>query len=358
MLLGFSYAEVSGYSYRPGRLAFQWLAVMWLAVNLAGGVLPLALAARMLGAAIIIALQFLSAFRAAEYAWPQVMRSTLPAETGAKTRMLSHYLLFRKELYLVTRFKDVVPFLFCIFALELFCFYTAADSPAVIPIGAGLLIWLANEIWTVRGFANEGRGLSLYTVTLDVWRTMLSAKWLCYWALGTSIAASHYLGWQFGIERSWTNSILLFLKSTCLASTLASFGLLAGYRFTSSGRITLVGQLWHWLKQFGLQSYSSYPISSLSQGTAKRVALASTLLHEPDILLLDEPTNGLDPDQVITVRDTLQTYCAKGALILLSTHIIGLAEKIADQAAILRKGRIVCAGNPTEDVESLYVSHV
>lgn len=88
------------------------------------------------------------------------------------------------------------------------------------------------------------------------------------------------------------------------------------------------------------------------------MALASTLLHEPDILLLDEPTNGLDPDQVITVRDTLQTYCAKGALILLSTHIIGLAEKIADQVAILRKGHIVYAGNPTEDVESLYVSHV
>lgn len=114
----------------------------------------------------------------------------------------------------------------------------------------------------------------------------------------------------------------------------------------------------HWLKQFGLQSYSGYSIGSLSQGTAKRVALASTLLHEPDILLLDEPTNGLDPDQVITVRDTLQTYCAKGALILLSTHIIGLAEKIADQVAILRKGRIVYAGKPTEDVESLYVSHV
>ncbi|BFH66599.1 hypothetical protein J27TS7_35720 [Paenibacillus dendritiformis] len=244
MLLGFSYAEVSGYSYRSGRLAFQWLAVMWLAVNLAGVVLPLALAARMLGAAIIIALQFLCAFRAAEYAWPQVMRSTLPAETGAKTRMLSHYPLFRKELYLVTRFKDVVPFLFCIFALELFCFYAAADSPAVIPIGAGLLIWLANEIWTVRGFANEGRGLSLYTVTLDAWRTMLSAKWLFYWTMGASIAAIHYLGWQFGIERSWTNSMMLFLKSSFLASTLASFGLLAGYRFTSSGRITLVGQLW------------------------------------------------------------------------------------------------------------------
>ncbi|MFL1675205.1 ABC transporter ATP-binding protein [Paenibacillus dendritiformis] len=114
----------------------------------------------------------------------------------------------------------------------------------------------------------------------------------------------------------------------------------------------------HWLKHFGLQSYSSYPMGALSQGTAKRVALASTLLHEPDILLLDEPTNGLDPDQVITVRDTLQMYCAKGALILLSTHIIGLAEKIAHQVAILRKGRIVYAGNPTEDLESLYVSHV
>lgn len=243
MLLGFSYAEVSGYSYRSGRLPFQCLCVVWLAVNLAGVMLPLALAAQMIAAAIIIALQFIGAFRAAEYAWPQVMGSTLPGETGVKTRMLSHYPLFRKELYFVTRFKDAVPFLFCVFALELFCFYAAADSPMVISIGAGLIIWLANEIWTVRGFANEGRGMSLYTVTLEAWRTMLSVKWLCYWALGTSIAAVHYLGWQVGMERPWADSALLFLKSAFLASTLASFGLLAGYRFTASGRITLVGQL-------------------------------------------------------------------------------------------------------------------
>lgn len=243
MLLGFSYAEVSGYSYRSGRLPFQCLSVVWLAINLAGVMIPLALAARMLGAAIMIALQFFCAFRAADYAWPQLMRSTLPADTGAKTRMLSPYPLLRKELYFVTRFKDVVPFVFGVFALELFCFYAAADSPMVIPIGAGLLIWLANEIWTVRGFANEGRGLSLYTVTLDAWRTMLSAKWLCYWVLGTSIAAVHYLGWQFGMERPWTDSTVLFLMSAFLASTLASFGLLAGYRFTAFGRITWVGQL-------------------------------------------------------------------------------------------------------------------
>lgn len=113
----------------------------------------------------------------------------------------------------------------------------------------------------------------------------------------------------------------------------------------------------HWLKHFTLEPYSNYAIGALSQGTARRVALASALLHEPDILLLDEPTNGLDPDQVIIVRDTLQQYCARGALILLSTHIIGLAEKLANQAAILRNGRIVYAGKATGDLESLYVAN-
>lgn len=243
MLLGFACAEGSGYCYRSGRLPCQCLSAVWLAVNLVGVMLPLALAARMLGAAILIALQFMCAFRAAAYAWPQVMRSPLPAKTGAKTRMLSHNPLLRKELYFVTRFQDAVPFLFCAFALELFCFYAAADTPIVIPIGAGLLIWLTNEIWTVRGFANEGRGLSLYTVTLAAWRTMLSAKWLLYWTMGTSIAAVHYLGWQVGMERPWIDSTVLFLKSALLAATLASFGLLAGYRFTAYGRIALVGQL-------------------------------------------------------------------------------------------------------------------
>lgn len=119
----------------------------------------------------------------------------------------------------------------------------------------------------------------------------------------------------------------------------------------------LEDRILHWLKQFALAPYSLYPIGTLSQGTAKRVALASTLLHEPDILILDEPTNGLDPDQVIIVRETLQTYCAQGALILLSTHIMGLAEKTAHQAAILRGGRIVYNGKSTEDMESLYLSH-
>ncbi|WP_055108597.1 ABC transporter ATP-binding protein [Paenibacillus ihumii] len=112
----------------------------------------------------------------------------------------------------------------------------------------------------------------------------------------------------------------------------------------------------YWLKHFLLESYSNYPIGTLSQGTARRVALASQLLHEPDILLLDEPTNGLDPDQVMIVRDTLQQYCSRGALILLSTHIIGLAEKLSHQAAILRNGRLVYAGKSAEDLESLYVA--
>lgn len=132
--------------------------------------------------------------------------------------------------------------------------------------------------------------------------------------------------------------------------------LVGGLRHVESEQ--LEERILHWLKQFKLEPYSLYPIGTLSQGTAKRVALASTLLHEPDIVILDEPTNGLDPDQVIIVRDTLQTYCAKGTIILLSTHIMGLAEKIASQAIILRNGCIVYAGKSTEDMEQLYLSRI
>ncbi|MEK5140361.1 MULTISPECIES: ABC transporter ATP-binding protein [Paenibacillus] len=112
-----------------------------------------------------------------------------------------------------------------------------------------------------------------------------------------------------------------------------------------------------WLERFKLEDYQNIKMEELSQGTKKRVALASTLLHEPTILILDEPTNGLDPDQVMIVRSTLQEYLTEGRVILLSTHIIGLAEKLADQVAILRNGRITYAGRATIDLETLYIAH-
>jgi len=112
-----------------------------------------------------------------------------------------------------------------------------------------------------------------------------------------------------------------------------------------------------WLHKLGLESYGLYPIHTLSQGTAQRVALASTFLHEPDILILDEPTNGLDPAQVIVVREILQAYCKRGTIILCSTHIMGLAEKIAHQVAILHNGQLMYQGDKTEDMEDLYLSY-
>ncbi|MEB4781590.1 ABC transporter ATP-binding protein [Paenibacillus polymyxa] len=112
-----------------------------------------------------------------------------------------------------------------------------------------------------------------------------------------------------------------------------------------------------WLERFKLEDYQNIKMEELSQGTKKRVALASTLLHEPTILILDEPTNGLDPDQVMIVRSTLREYLTEGRVILLSTHIIGLAEKLADQVAILRNGRITYAGRSTIDLECLYIAH-
>uniref|UniRef100_UPI000471600E ABC transporter ATP-binding protein n=1 Tax=Paenibacillus zanthoxyli TaxID=369399 RepID=UPI000471600E len=111
------------------------------------------------------------------------------------------------------------------------------------------------------------------------------------------------------------------------------------------------------LERFDLHSYRNLSMDELSQGTKKRVALSSTLLHKPDILILDEPTNGLDPDQVIIVRDTLREYSEQGGLVLLSTHILGLAEKLADHVGIVRSGRLLFAGEPSGDLESLYLAH-
>lgn len=93
----------------------------------------------------------------------------------------------------------------------------------------------------------------------------------------------------------------------------------------------------------GLGSESHKLISSLSKGYRQRVGLAQAILHDPDVLILDEATSGLDPNQLIEIRQLIREL-GKDKTILLSTHIMQEVQALCDRVVIISKGKIVADG--------------
>ena len=90
----------------------------------------------------------------------------------------------------------------------------------------------------------------------------------------------------------------------------------------------------------GLSNESHKKISQLSKGYRQRVGLANALLHNPDVLILDEPTTGLDPNQLVEIRNVIKNV-GKDKTVFLSTHIMQEVEAICDRVIIIDKGKIV-----------------
>ena len=90
----------------------------------------------------------------------------------------------------------------------------------------------------------------------------------------------------------------------------------------------------------GLTSESHKKIGQLSKGYRQRVGLANTLLHNPDVLILDEPTTGLDPNQLVEIRNVIKNV-GKDKTVFLSTHIMQEVEAICDRVIIINNGKIV-----------------
>lgn len=99
------------------------------------------------------------------------------------------------------------------------------------------------------------------------------------------------------------------------------------------------------LARVGLSSRADSQIRTLSKGMKQRVGLASTLLHDPQVLILDEPTIGLDPIQVLELRDLVRELGQRHT-VLFSTHILSEAEQVCDNVIIINQGRIVAEGAP------------
>lgn len=94
------------------------------------------------------------------------------------------------------------------------------------------------------------------------------------------------------------------------------------------------------IKKTGLLPEAHKKIQQLSKGYRQRVGLANALLHDPEVLILDEPTTGLDPNQLIEIRELIKQV-GKEKTVLLSTHIMQEVEAICDRVIIIHKGEIV-----------------
>jgi ABC-2 type transport system ATP-binding protein len=99
------------------------------------------------------------------------------------------------------------------------------------------------------------------------------------------------------------------------------------------------------LGQCGLDTVAGTIIQKLSKGYRQRLGLAQALIHDPEVLILDEPTVGLDPHQIIEVRELVKGL-AGSRTIILSTHILPEVEQICDRVVILSRGRVIAEDTP------------
>jgi lipooligosaccharide transport system ATP-binding protein len=99
-------------------------------------------------------------------------------------------------------------------------------------------------------------------------------------------------------------------------------------------------------------------ISELSGGMKRRLTLARALVNEPDFILMDEPTTGLDPQARHVIWERLKQLLARGKTILLTTHFMDEAERLADRLAIIDNGRKIAEGEPREMIAAQIERHV
>lgn len=103
-----------------------------------------------------------------------------------------------------------------------------------------------------------------------------------------------------------------------------------------------------WFDRFDLQDHRDSFIKDLSHGMRQRLIYSATFMHEPEVLLIDEPLMGLDPRTIRLIKDLLIAKARAGMTIFLTTHILALAESVADRIGIITNGRLCALGTLKE----------
>jgi ABC-2 type transport system ATP-binding protein len=103
-----------------------------------------------------------------------------------------------------------------------------------------------------------------------------------------------------------------------------------------------------WLARFGMAEAWDQRMGTYSKGMRQKMALVRAMLHDPPVLLLDEPTSAMDPHSAKMVRDAVLSLRHHRRAIVICTHNLPEAEALADRIAIIRRGKIIALGTPTE----------
>jgi ABC-2 type transport system ATP-binding protein len=115
------------------------------------------------------------------------------------------------------------------------------------------------------------------------------------------------------------------------------------------------------IEQVGLTPESGKKNKQLSKGYKQRVGLAAALLHDPEVLILDEPTTGLDPNQIIEIRQVIKDW-GRNKTVIFSSHILQEVEALCDEIVIIQKGSLVAhqplpellRQHPSRNLESIF----
>ena len=104
-------------------------------------------------------------------------------------------------------------------------------------------------------------------------------------------------------------------------------------------------ELLEWL---GLAAHAHQRCESFSKGMRQKVSLAGALVHDPRLIILDEPLTGLDAGSARDVKDVLRAYARAGSTVIMTTHILEVAERMADRIGVIAHGRLIAQGTLDE----------
>jgi ABC-2 type transport system ATP-binding protein len=150
-----------------------------------------------------------------------------------------------------------------------------------------------------------------------------------------SIAAKRLLGYCPDVDK--------FYEEMTGREFVFTMTRLYGYSLSETRRRTEAA-----LARVGMSDRADRRVAGYSHGMRQRIKLAQAVAHEPRVLLLDEPLNGIDPGGRREINDLVRSFAADGLTVLLSSHLLGELETLADRLAVVARGRLVATGTLSE----------
>jgi ABC-2 type transport system ATP-binding protein len=217
-------------------------------------------------------------------------------------------------------------------ALELRGLTKHFERPAV--NGLDLTV-LAGEFYTLLGPNGAGKTTTLRMVTGLLQPDRGSITVFGIDALADPVGAKKIMAWL-------SDEPMIYDKLTPLEYLHFVAGLWSvGSDLAEARARDLIG----WL---GLKAHAQERCERLSRGTRQKVALAGALVHEPRLIILDEPFTGLDAGSARLVKNVLRERARAGCAVIMTTHILEVAERMADRIGVMAAGRLLAEGNLDE----------